>query len=65
MQYAENAEDKAYVCDVVNKLAENTAKGEMSAFWPLPVDIVGFSDFISNCGSRPRPGQRWRLRAPE
>jgi hypothetical protein len=65
MQYAENGEDKAYVCDVLNKLAENTAKGEMNAYWPLPVDIVGFSNFISNCESRPRPGQQWQLRVSE
>jgi hypothetical protein len=56
--YAENGEDEAYMRARVNGLAENTAKGEINAYWPLPVEIVGFSDFISNRGSRPRPEQQ-------
>jgi len=47
MQYAANGEakDAAYVCGMVNGLAEATPRGQISAYWPMPVDIVGFSGF--------------------
>ncbi len=50
MTYAENGEDKAYMCEKVNELAEQTPRGFMSVYWPLPVDIVGFSSFVSDEG---------------
>ncbi len=58
MQYANDGENKAYVCNIVNSLAENTSKGKTSAYWPIPVDVVGFSYVISNRESRPRPEQQ-------
>ena len=48
MKYADDAADKSYICDIVNSLAENTTKGETSAYWPIPVDVVGFSSGINN-----------------
>lgn len=48
MTYAENGEDKVYMCEKVNELAEQTPRGYISTYWPLPVDIVGFSSFTSN-----------------
>ena len=57
MQYANDGEDRAYVCDIVNSLAENTSKGTTSAYWPIPVDVVGFSSVINNRESRPTQGQ--------
>ncbi len=55
MQYSENGEVEAYMCRIMDELAENTVKGEINAYWPLPVEIVGFSDHISNRGCKPRP----------
>ncbi len=36
----------------------HTSKGKTSAYWPIPVDVVGFSYVISNRESRPRPEQQ-------
>lgn len=58
MQYANDGEDKAYVCTIVNSLAENTSKGETSAYWPIPVDVVGFSSVVNNRSDKPRPEQQ-------
>ena len=55
MQYAEGQEDKQYICEVINELAENTVKGEMNAYWPLPIEVVGFSSIISNRECTPTP----------
>jgi hypothetical protein len=33
----------AYICDIVNDLAEATGRGKITAYWPLPVEVVGFS----------------------
>jgi hypothetical protein len=55
MQYAKKDEDEAYMCRITVELAENTVKGEINAYWPLPVEIVGFSDHISNRGCKPTP----------
>ncbi len=48
MAYAENGEDKVYMCEKVNELAEQTPRGYISTYWPLPVDIVGFSSLMSD-----------------
>ncbi len=58
VQFTDNGEDEAYMRARVNGLAESTTKGEINAYWPLPVEIVGFCDFISNRESRPRPKQQ-------
>jgi hypothetical protein len=50
MKYAENGEDKAYMCEKVDELAEKTPRGHISTYWPLPVDIVSFSSFVSDEG---------------
>ncbi len=50
MKYAENGEDKAYMCEKVNELAEKTPRGQISPYWPLPVEIVSFSSFVSEPG---------------
>jgi hypothetical protein len=57
MRYAENEEDQSYICEKVNELAKNTSRGEIAAYWPLPIDIVSFSDLISNRGYRPMQAQ--------
>jgi len=54
-KYADDAADSTYMCDIINKLAQNTSKGETSAYWPIPIDIIGFSDVINNRESRPTP----------
>jgi hypothetical protein len=41
----------------MNELAENTAKRESNAYWPLPVEIVLFR-FITNYFDKPRPEQQ-------
>ena len=58
MQYANGLEDKTYICGIVNSLAQNTTKGELSPYWPIPVDIVGFSSIVNNCSDTPRPEQQ-------
>ena len=45
---AENGEDEAYLCEVINTLAEGASRKIMTSYWPVPVDIVGFSSFVSN-----------------
>lgn len=49
MQYAASGgeEDIAYICERVNDLAEVTRRGQIRPYWPMPVDIVGFSGFES------------------
>jgi len=47
MQHAEE-EDKAYICEIVNEMAAKTNKGEITAYWPLPVDIVGFCPIVGD-----------------
>ncbi|MGI9061218.1 MAG: hypothetical protein ACR2H5_21865 [Ktedonobacteraceae bacterium] len=47
MEYAD-AEDSTYMCMKVNELAAKTDKGEISAYWPMPLDVVSFSAIISN-----------------
>ncbi|SRR6266566_690948 len=41
-------EDKTYICEIVNDLAEVTPTGQLRPYWPLPVEIVGFSSFVSD-----------------
>jgi len=50
MQYAANGgeEDTTYICEIVNELAEMTPRGQLRPYWPLPVEIVGFSSFVSD-----------------
>lgn len=48
MIYAVNEEDRVYMCEKVNELAEQTPRGYISTYLPLPVDIVGFSSFTSD-----------------
>lgn len=50
MQYAATGgeEDIAYICEILNELAEVTARGQLRPYWPLPVEIVGFSSFVSD-----------------
>ncbi|MGZ6368065.1 MAG: hypothetical protein ACXWPS_19155, partial [Ktedonobacteraceae bacterium] len=50
MQYATTGdeEDKTYICELVNELAEVTPRGKLRPYWPLPVEIVGFSSFVSD-----------------
>jgi len=50
MKYAENGEDKAYMCEKVNELAEKTPRGQISPYWPLPAELVSFSSFVSDQG---------------
>src|SRR5581483_9611929 len=45
---AENGEDEVYLCEVINTLAEKASKKSMTVYWPVPVDIVGFSSFVSD-----------------
>jgi N-glycosylase/DNA lyase len=49
MQYVANGEtkDTAYMCEIVNELAEMTRRGQIRAYWPIPIDIVGYSSFTS------------------
>ena len=42
LQFTDKGEDETYLRARVNELAENTAKGEINAYWPLPVEIVLF-----------------------
>jgi Resolvase, N terminal domain len=42
MQYTEQEEDKTYMCDTINGLAKNTTRGEISPYWPLPIDVISF-----------------------
>src|SRR5207244_4419026 len=44
----EEEEDKAYICEIVNEMAAKTNKGEITAYWPLPVDIVGFCPIVGD-----------------
>jgi hypothetical protein len=50
MQYASEggAEATAYICEIVNELAAATARGRISPYWPLPLEIVGFSGLASD-----------------
>ncbi len=43
-------EDGAYICGILNEMAETTKRGEITAYWPLPVDKVGFSTIIADDG---------------
>jgi len=53
MQYAVSGEeeDKAYLGEIVNELAEMTPRGQIRTYWPLPVEIVGFGGFVSDEGA--------------
>jgi len=50
MRYAENGEDKAYMCEKVNELAKKTSRGQISPYWPLPAELVSFSSFVNDQG---------------
>jgi hypothetical protein len=38
-----NKEDEEYICGILNDMAEKTKRGEILAYWPLPIERVGFS----------------------
>src|SRR5579871_3874725 len=44
---AENGEDEEYLCEVITTLAKGASRTRMTSYWPVPVDIVGFSSFIT------------------
>jgi hypothetical protein len=49
-QYASEGgeEDITYICEIINELAAITPRGQLRTYWPLPVEIVGFSSFVSD-----------------
>ena len=46
LQYTEEIGDEAYICEIINELAKQTQRGEINAYWPLPLEIVGFAKAI-------------------
>jgi hypothetical protein len=64
IQYDEE-ESKIYICEIIQELAETTARGKISAYWPWPVEVVGFSSLtmdeaISSGGRECPPGASLR-----
>lgn len=53
-------EMQAYLCEKVNELATATKRGKVSAYWPLPVDIVSFCPIVTDEGGEtiPRTGRQ-------
>jgi hypothetical protein len=45
--FVTNAEEREYVQREVNTLAENTKRGQLSALWFIPVDMLAFSRLVS------------------
>jgi hypothetical protein len=41
---------EAYLWAKINELAEVTKKGEISAYWPLPVNLVSFCPIMGDEG---------------
>jgi hypothetical protein len=41
-------EGNAYICELINEFAEKTSRGRISAYWPWPVEVVGFSSLTSD-----------------
>jgi hypothetical protein len=55
-----NEEGSAYIRDILNEFAETTARGRISAYWPWPVEVVGFSSLTSDEAGLSRPsGYGW------
>jgi hypothetical protein len=49
MQYATSGEeDSTYICEIINELAAITPRGQLRPYWPLPVELVGFSGLVSD-----------------
>jgi hypothetical protein len=42
-QFTSNAEEQAFLWQEINTMAENTQRGQLSASWFLPLDMVSFS----------------------
>jgi hypothetical protein len=56
-QYDEE-EGYAYICELINEFAEKTSRGRISAYWPWPVEVVGFSSLTSDEEASSRPSER-------
>ena len=48
--YTGDAEERDYLWRAVNTLAENTRRGQISALWFIPVDMISFSQYLSVTG---------------
>lgn len=42
--------DEEYICGILNDMAKKTKRGEIIAYWPLPVERIGFSTTITDDG---------------
>ncbi len=40
--FTETPEEEEYMYTLINDLAAHTQKGEITAYWPLPIDIISF-----------------------
>jgi hypothetical protein len=43
-----DSEDTEYICGILNEMSEKTKRGNITAYWPLPVEKVGFSSIITD-----------------
>ncbi len=56
MQYDEE-EGNSYICEIINEFAETTGRGKISAYWPWPVEVVGFSSLTIHEAGLSRPSE--------
>jgi hypothetical protein len=47
MHYA-GEQDIAYICEIINEMAAKTSHANITAYWPLPVKVVGFCTVIDD-----------------
>jgi hypothetical protein len=47
MEYA-GEQDISYICELINEMAAKTTHANITAYWPLPVEVVGFCTVIDD-----------------
>jgi hypothetical protein len=45
--YTGDAEERDYLWRAVDRMAETTRRGQISALWFIPVDMISFSQYLS------------------
>jgi len=48
--YTSSEEERHYLWGAVNRMAENTKRGQISALWFIPVDVISFSQSLRDTG---------------
>src|ERR1700736_2841297 len=48
--YTSSEEERSSLWGAVNRMAENTKRGQISALWFIPVDVISFSQSLRATG---------------